>query len=286
VQPEYEATVQKPKDIDRKSPGSFTLLGTKIASMSFPTAISEISRRVNSRQGTTLVHFTTVHMLIESVLSDEFGSILRSADINFPDGMPLVWLGTRAKSDGVSRVCGPEFMPAFCRETAHLGYRHFFYGGAPGVAEQVIAQLKKETPDLQVAGHYCPPFRALTPEEDRAICQQINDSGADLVWVCLGCPAQERWIHDHRKKLNARVLLAVGAAFDVVAGRSNRAPKILRNYGLEWCYRLLKEPRRLWRRYLVYNSFFLYLMLKDSLLVSDAPLAPEECPALENKLSA
>jgi N-acetylglucosaminyldiphosphoundecaprenol N-acetyl-beta-D-mannosaminyltransferase len=282
----YEAAVEKLLDVDRKALGSFTLLGTKIASTTFPAAIHEISRRVNARQQTSLVHFATVHMLIESVLSEEFGSILKSADINFPDGMPLVWLGNRAGSHRVARVCGPEFMPAFCRETAHLGYRHFFYGGAPGVAEEVIAQLKSQSPELQIAGFYCPPFRPLTAEEDRAVCEQINESRADLVWVCLGCPAQEKWIHEHRSKLKAPVLLAVGAAFDMVAGRAARAPKLLRNSGLEWLYRLVKEPRRLWRRYLVYNSFFLYLMLKDSLQPNEPALAAEECPPFQGKLSA
>jgi N-acetylglucosaminyldiphosphoundecaprenol N-acetyl-beta-D-mannosaminyltransferase len=173
-------------------------------------------------------------------------------------------------------------MPAFCKATAHLGYRHFFYGGAPGAAEAVIDALKSETPELQIAGHYSPPYRPLTAEEDREVCARINHSQADLVWVCLGCPRQEKWLHEHRDKVNAPVLLAVGAAFDFVAGRMERAPKLLRENGFEWLYRLIKEPRRLWRRYLVYNAFFLYLMLKDA-YKSEAAVELEPKPVRMDK---
>ena len=232
------------------------------------------------RRGTTLVHFTTVHMLVESVLSKELSAMLRRADFNFPDGMPLVWLGRRAKKDEVERVCGPDFMPAFCKQTAQLGYRHFFYGGAPGTAEAVIAALQRETPDLEVAGYYCPPFRPLTPEEDKEVCARINASCADLVWVCLGCPRQEQWIAHHSGKLDAPVLLAVGAAFDFTAGRAKRAPTFIRDHGLEWLHRLVKDPRRLWRRYLIYNVFFLYLLLKHQ------HVEPSECQAGEEARAA
>ena len=139
-------------EVNERSAASFSILNVPITASSFNGAIEEISHRVRDRRGTTLVHFTTVHMLVESVLSKEFAEMLRGADFNFPDGMPLVWLGRRAKKDTVARVCGPDFMPAFCKQTAHLGYRHFFYGGAPGTAEAVIATLQKETSDLEVAG--------------------------------------------------------------------------------------------------------------------------------------
>jgi N-acetylglucosaminyldiphosphoundecaprenol N-acetyl-beta-D-mannosaminyltransferase len=256
--------VKQPIQAFAQRHSSFQLLDTPIAAFTFSAAIEEVSKFVRTRSRTRLVHFTNVHMLIEGVMNREFGDILKSADLNFPDGMPLVWLGRRANKADFSRVCGPEFMPAFCKATAHLGYRHFFYGGAPGTAEAVIEALQRDTPHLQIAGHYTPPYRPLTAEEDREVCARINQSEADVVWVCLGCPAQEKWMYEHRDKLNAPVLLAVGAAFDFVAGRMERAPKLLRENGLEWLYRLVKEPRRLWRRYLVYNAFFLYFMLKDA----------------------
>lgn len=243
--------------------GSFSLLHVPIAALSFPGAIEEIARRIRERTGTTLVHFTTVHMLVESALSQDFLAILQGADFNFPDGMPLAWLGRWVTRSRVDRICGPDFMPAFCKETAHLGFRHFFYGGAPGTAEAVIAALSKENPELQIAGYYCPPFRPLTPEEDREVCARIHASRADLVWVCLGCPRQEQWIAEHKDKLDAPVLLAVGAAFDFAAGKAARAPRLLRDSGLEWLHRLVREPRRLWRRYLLYNALFLYLLLKQ-----------------------
>jgi N-acetylglucosaminyldiphosphoundecaprenol N-acetyl-beta-D-mannosaminyltransferase len=211
------------------------------------------------------VHFMNVHMLAEAGRDAEFGAIIQCADLNFTDGMPLVWLARRAnRGRDISQVCGPDFMPAFCKETARFHFRHFFYGGLPGVAEEVVRALKKTSPELEVVGYHCPPYGdKLSVEEDREICRMINESRADLVWVCLGCPVQERWLHRHRDKLTAPVLLAVGAAFDFTAGRLDRAPPLLRSAGLEWMYRLLKEPHRLWRRYLLSNSRFFYLLMKE-----------------------
>jgi N-acetylglucosaminyldiphosphoundecaprenol N-acetyl-beta-D-mannosaminyltransferase len=163
-------------------------------------------------------------------------------------------------------------MPSFCAVTADRGYRHFFYGGADGVAEAVIAALKKSSPSLQIAGYYTPPFRPLTPEEDEAVTRQINESKPDFVWVCLGCPKQERWIAEHRQSIRAAALLAVGMAFDTTAGKKKRAPKLLRKLGIEWVHRLFQEPRRLWRRYLVYNSLFVWLTVRELFSAGDSTL--------------
>jgi N-acetylglucosaminyldiphosphoundecaprenol N-acetyl-beta-D-mannosaminyltransferase len=186
-------------------------------------------------------------------------------DMNCPDGMPLVWLG-KMKGNSVSRVCGPEFMPAFCAASASKGYRHFFYGGREGVAEKVAAQLKKESPDLQIAGTFCPPFRELSAEEDLAIVRRINESGADIVWVCLGCPKQEYWISDHQSRLKAGLLLSVGMAFDTISKERQRAHPILRAIGLEWLYRVISEPRRMVGRYYRSNSLFLRLLVREFIL--------------------
>jgi N-acetylglucosaminyldiphosphoundecaprenol N-acetyl-beta-D-mannosaminyltransferase len=174
--------------------------------------------------------------------------------------MPLVWLG-KLKRRAIGRVAGPDFMPAFCAATAAKSYRHFFYGGLPGVAERVIANLKKATPGLQIAGSYSAPFRDLDVEEDSEGIRAINESGADIVWICLGCPKQELWMWQHRHQLKAGALLSVGMAFDIVAGTKKRAPKLLRNNGMEWFYRLMVEPRRLMGRYFSSNFTFLYLLL-------------------------
>jgi N-acetylglucosaminyldiphosphoundecaprenol N-acetyl-beta-D-mannosaminyltransferase len=139
-----------------------------------------------------------------------------------------------------------------------MNLRHYFYGGTDGVATKAAAELQRKNPGMQIAGAYAPPFRPLTSEEKEDIVRSINAAKPDVVWVCLGCPKQEMWIDEFRNRLDVPVLLAVGLALDVVAGTKGRAPYILRSLGLEWFYRLCQEPRRLWRRYLVYNSIFLY----------------------------
>jgi N-acetylglucosaminyldiphosphoundecaprenol N-acetyl-beta-D-mannosaminyltransferase len=146
-----------------------------------------------------------------------------------------------------------------------MNLRHFFYGGAEEVAAKAARMLQRKNPGVQIAGVYSPPFRPLTIEEKQDIVDTINASRADVVWVCLGCPKQEAWIDEFRKKLDVPVLLAVGMAVDIIAGTKKRAPKIMRAFGLEWLYRLCQEPRRLWRRYLIYNSIFLYRLLTEKL---------------------
>ena len=147
------------------------------------------------------------------------------------------------------RVYGPEVMETFCRETGPR-YRHFFYGGAAGVAESLATTLRERF-HIVVAGIWSPPFRDLTEEEDEALVDRVNDSAPDVMWVGLGTPKQERWMHEHRTRLRIPVLLGVGAAFDLNSGRLRQAPEWMRENGLEWLFRLLTEPRRLWKRYLV-----------------------------------
>jgi N-acetylglucosaminyldiphosphoundecaprenol N-acetyl-beta-D-mannosaminyltransferase len=243
----------------------FRLLGIPVAATNMASAIQTVSSWIQGGERGKMVTFTTVHMLVEATRNSDFSNMLQRSDLNCPDGMPLVWYGGRKSGSSVERVCGPEFLPAFSEVTAPLKFRHFFYGGGEGVAAKAVEELQRVIPDLQVAGFYSPPFRPLTAEEDQQIVDSINASNCDLVWVCLGCPKQEIWITTHRYRLNVPVLLAVGLALDVAAGTKSRAPLLMRNAGLEWLFRLCQEPRRLWKRYLIYNSIFLYRLLADSL---------------------
>jgi N-acetylglucosaminyldiphosphoundecaprenol N-acetyl-beta-D-mannosaminyltransferase len=147
-------------------------------------------------------------------------------------------------------------MLEFCRATSSRRLRHYFYGGAPGVADALAAQMVERFSGLVVAGTCSPPFRPLTSDEDAAIVAQINTSRADIVWVGLSTPKQERWMHAHRALLDVPVMVGVGAAFDIHSGRLKQAPVWMREHGLEWLYRLVQEPRRLWRRYVVLGSLF------------------------------
>jgi N-acetylglucosaminyldiphosphoundecaprenol N-acetyl-beta-D-mannosaminyltransferase len=239
----------------------FDVLGVPVAAVDMASAIETVRAWISNRDQGRMVTFATVHMVVEALKNKAFAALLETTDVNFPDGMPLVWAGRHRGLRKIGRVCGPEFMPAFCEATAGSGIRHFFYGGTEGVPQSIADRLSAKAPDLQVVGAYSPPFGAITPEQDEEIVQMINRSQPDAVWVCLGCPKQELWMAQHRHRLNAKVLLAVGLAFDIVAGHKKRAPEVLQRYGLEWLYRLFQEPRRLWRRYLVFNGFFVYRYL-------------------------
>jgi N-acetylglucosaminyldiphosphoundecaprenol N-acetyl-beta-D-mannosaminyltransferase len=241
----------------------FSILGVPLAAANMPSAIRAVCTWIERGDRGRMVTFSTVHMIVEGLRDQKFLKLLQSSDLNFPDGMPLVWCGRRKAGKNVKRVCGPEFLPAFCAATADRKLRHFFYGGADGVAAEAAAELQRRHPEMVIAGTYSPPFRPLSPEEDEEIVRAINAARPDVVWVSLGCPKQENWIAQHRARLDVPVLLAVGLAMDILAGTKGRAPSIISNIGLEWFFRLCQEPRRLWRRYLVYNSIFVYRLMME-----------------------
>ena len=251
--------------MERSEMARFRLLGAQIAGTNLPSAIRAVSSWIEQGEKGKMVTFSTVHMLVEGIRNPEFARLLQQSDLNCPDGMPLVWYGRKKAGKDVQRVCGPEFMPAFCAATAKMNLRHFFYGGGAGVAAQAAGELQRRNPGMYIAGFYSPPFRPLTQEEDEEVVRLINAAKPDVVWVGLGCPKQEIWIDEHRNRLNVPVLLAVGQAIDIVAGTKRRAPRLLCTFGLVWLYRLYQEPRRLWRRYIVYNSIFLVKLLLEAL---------------------
>lgn len=166
-----------------------------------------------------------------------------------PDGMPLVYFLRLIGKKRTQRVYGPDLMRAMTSVSGWRGYRQFYYGGDVGVAETLKDVLSRAVPGLQVAGTYCPPFRRLTPEEDREVIDQINAAQPDIVWIGLSTPKQERWMAEHLGRIHAPVMIGVGAAFDFLAGTKRQAPKWMQRHALEWLFRLCSEPRRLWRRY-------------------------------------
>ena len=241
------------------------VLEVPIAVVTMAEAIQQVNQWVSTASRAHLVTFVNAHMAVEAQLKPSFRRSLRAMDLNCPDGAPIFWLARKQHGQRVAKIAGPEFMPRFCEQSVALGTRHFLYGGTEGTAEEACKALQERYPGLVIAGHFCPPFRPLTAGEQQSVISQINESGADVVWVCLGCPKQEQWMSDMRDHLHAKVVLAVGQAFDIVAGRTQRAPAILRHCGAEWAYRLAKEPRRLWKRYLVTNMLFVLFVLRDKL---------------------
>lgn len=235
-------------------PPRFSVLGVPVDAVQIPQVISWIETQIAKRSGCRFIAVTGMHGIVEAQHDRSFSRTLKDADLVVPDGMPLVWLARREGHELRRRVYGPELQDAFCRETRGK-YRHFFYGGAPGVAQHLAEHLRRRY-GVCVAGTYTPPFRPLTDEEDQNLVKLISESAPDVLWVGLSTPKQERWMDLHRNSLRVPVLVGVGAAFDILTGRVRQAPLWMREAGLECLFRLLQEPKRLWRRYLIYGSEF------------------------------
>jgi N-acetylglucosaminyldiphosphoundecaprenol N-acetyl-beta-D-mannosaminyltransferase len=205
---------------------------------------------------------TGVHGVMESQDDEELRDIHNRAGLTTPDGMPMVWSAHYAGAPYVARVYGPDLMLEMSREAAQRGWRFFFYGGKEGVAERLASRLEAQFPGLQVVGCFSPPFRALSSEEDAAIIERINSLDCSVVWVGLSTPKQERWMADHLHRVNAAVMVGVGAAFDIHAGMVRQAPPWMQRSGLEWLFRLMQEPGRLWTRYLYNNPRFIVRVVR------------------------
>jgi len=219
---------------------------------------------------------TNVHSVMEARRDPVLRSVFNAARLVVPDGMPLVWLGRLKGHRGVRRVYGPDLTLQLCERAARRGARCYFYGGEPGVAGRLAEGFARRFPGLAVAGADAPPFRSLSDEEDAETVRRINAAAPDLVFVGLGCPKQERWMGAHHDRLHAAALLGVGAAFDFHTGRVPQAPRWMMRAGLEWLFRLVQEPGRLWYRYLVYNPLFLvYVTLELLGLRRYPPPEPE-----------
>lgn len=206
----------------------------------------------------------TVHSVMSGVFDGVVRSALNDADIAATDGMPLVWALRSLGGKTQRRVYGPDLMLALCGQAARLGHRVFLYGGRSETLTILIRRLKLRFPALQLAGAYVPPFRPLTPEEDRACIASILESDTDILFVGVGAPKQERWMAGHAARLPGIVMFGVGAAFDFHAGRIRQAPLWMRQSGLEWLFRLAVEPARLWRRYVFLNPLFLMMWALQS----------------------
>lgn len=253
------------------------LLGVGVSAVNYDLAMKTIDAWT-AEKSAHYVCVATVNALVQSQHDEEFRRIHNRAGLVTPDGMPLVWLARLMGFEHTRRVYGPDLLLQVCRRSVGR-LRHYFYGGGPGVAEVLASKLGARCPGLLIAGTGSPPFypgtrryRPLTDEEEKALVESIDNSSADIVWVGLGTPYQERWMAKYVRKLKAPVLVGVGAAFDFHTGLVKQAPVWMQRNGLEWLFRLLVEPRRLWRRYLIGNSVFLWLILCQALGRRPPPL--------------
>lgn len=238
------------------------ILGVNVSCIDLDDAVNTIEAWIATRSQ-RYVCITGVHGVIESQGSEQLRAIHNAAGMVTPDGVPLVWLSKLWGKRATERVCGRDLMRRMTAVSERRGYRQFFYGGAEGIAEELAQVLKDTHPALEIAGTFCPPFRELTPEEDQRVIDMINAARADIVWIGLSTPKQEYWMASHLGRINAPVMVEVGAAFDFLAGAKPEAPLGMQKIGLEWVFRLYSEPRRLWRRYLTIVPSFIILVLKE-----------------------
>jgi N-acetylglucosaminyldiphosphoundecaprenol N-acetyl-beta-D-mannosaminyltransferase len=232
----------------------FWVLGVSVDAVQILDVIELMERWIAARSACHFIAFTGMHGIMEAQHDHGFKDTLNAADLVVADGMPLAWVGRWHGFAMRRRVYGPELMQTFCCKTGPL-YRHYLYGGHPGVAEQLADVLKRRY-GVRTVGTYSPPFRPLAEEEKVEVVRRIQAAAPDVVWVGMSTPKQERWMCECRPRLSVPLMAGVGAAFNFLAGTVKQAPVWMQEGGLEWFFRLVQEPRRLWRRYLVMGPKF------------------------------
>jgi N-acetylglucosaminyldiphosphoundecaprenol N-acetyl-beta-D-mannosaminyltransferase len=223
------------------------------------SAVETIAGRVGSGG---YVSVATVHMVMEAHDDPEFAARVNAAELVVPDGMPLLWMQRRLGAPEARRVRGNDLTIDLCRYAAENGLSVGFYGGKREVLDRIRERAARDFPSLKIAYACAPPFRELSAEEDAAVTVEINRAAPDILFIGLGCPKQENWMAEHSASIGS-VMIGVGAAFDFYAGNLREAPRWLSNIGLEWLFRLVMEPRRLWKRYLILNPRFMWLAARQ-----------------------
>jgi N-acetylglucosaminyldiphosphoundecaprenol N-acetyl-beta-D-mannosaminyltransferase len=232
------------------------VLGVGISALNLQSALAEIAGAIRGRRK-GYICVTGVHGVMEAQSNEAFRGILNNAFLCTPDGMPMVWVGKINGQRDMRRVYGPDLMLDICAWSETNPCRHFFFGGAPGVADVLVEKLKARFPKMEIVGTYTPPFRPLNAAEENELREKVRVARPDIFWVGLSTPKQEKFMAEYLPKLDATLMVGVGAAFDFLSGRVKQAPRWMQRSGLEWFYRLCSEPRRLAGRYLKNNPLFM-----------------------------
>lgn len=256
--------------MNKRKNNRFYILNVGISAIDMDDACSVIEEAISRRQK-RYICVCPVSTIMECKKNEKMLKSVNSADLATPDGMAVVWLGWMQGYKNIRRVYGPELMEKVCAISAKNGYKNYFYGSTQDVLGKLKERLIKRYPGLIISGMFSPPFRQSSSDEDNTIVEEININAPDIIWVALGSPKQDLWMYEHRDRLNAPVMIGVGAAFDFLAGTKPQAPRWIRGSGFEWLFRLLTEPKRLWRRYLVNNSLFIYYVTKECFLKKFRP---------------
>jgi N-acetylglucosaminyldiphosphoundecaprenol N-acetyl-beta-D-mannosaminyltransferase len=241
-----------------------SVVGVSVDAVDWTEAVDRIIRWTRLRES-KIVGICSVHSVVTALKDQEHAKCMKDADMVTPDGAPVAWMLRRKGHSDQARISGPDLMIKCCEKASEAGVKMFLYGGTEASLSQLERFLRDRFPLIQIVGSYSPPFRPLTDDEDKSVVERINNSGAEIVWVGLGCPKQEAWMYSHRGRVKA-VMIGVGAAFDFHAGVIKRAPLWMQRYGLEWVHRMSQDPRRLVKRYLVTNTIFVLAVLRESLI--------------------
>ena len=240
------------------------ILGVEIAVTTLEKTGQCVRQWISERTKAYLC-FAPVSTLVDCQKDEAYRDVVNGAAMANPDGVPVVWVARWKGRKDIQRTCGPDFMVRSLSESAETGHRHFFYGGTEESKDLLLKAVQERWPQAVIAGAIAPPFRKVGEIEDQAVVDEINAAQADILWVGLGSPKQDYWMAQHRDRLNVPVICGVGAAFDFIAGIKPLAPGWMRSCGLEWLFRLGCEPKRLWRRYVLGNSQFIYYLITREL---------------------
>lgn len=245
-----------------KKPFTNRILGVNVAVTNMDDVVNLITNHLEELKG-KFICLSNVHTTVMAYERAEYRKVQNASFIALPDGRPLSFVQRLRGYKEAEQVSGPDLMPALWKATENTEVSHYFYGSSEETIAALEKNLKKKYPNLKIAGMEAPPFRPLTPEEDEEAIRRINESGASILWVGLGAPKQEEWMYAHRDKINC-LMFGVGAGFDFHAGTVKRAPEWMRNHYMEWLYRLIQDPKRLWKRYVKTNGKFMFLSIKDA----------------------
>lgn len=245
-------------------PRTFSVFGVGICIIGFKECIELISSLSCSEQSAS-VSFVNAYVLLTSRKNEAEYDALNNSTLNLIDGSSVHWIAKHKGFKTSEKCSGPDIMDSILQAGLSEGKRHFFYGSTKETLDAMLHNLQERYPSIVIAGQVESKFRPLTKEEDEKLIEQINMAAADFIWVGLGTPRSDPWIADHRDKIPGSVMLNIGGMFDVYANNTKRAPKLMRDHGLEWFYRLYQEPRRLWKRYLVGNVQFIWLYMLESI---------------------
>lgn len=244
------------RKIDKSQIPTCNILGVNIAAINMEWLLEFTDKNIKNLSGDYMC-VSNVHTTVTSYEDANYCAVQNGGIMAIPDGGPLSSVGRKRGYTNMQRTTGPSYMEEILKISAEKGYRHYFYGSTEETLEKLRQKLDEKCPGLQIAGMYSPPFRTMTKEEDASVIEMINETNADFVWVGLGAPKQEKWMAEHQGSING-FMVGVGAAFDYYAGNIERAPQWMQKFNLEWLYRLMQDPKRLFKRYFYTNTKFIW----------------------------